>query len=291
MLKSNDAPPVATVEAWALVIPESAEDDASGLVWMAGCSGITIEKAGPGWARLVCFFDDIDVASSEMEDVARDFGGALTRIQVQNPDWVQKFKETFVTFDVPPFRIVPEWVREIPDARRDRSPFDLRVDPGRAFGTGAHESTRLCLQTIGALIGAFPRPPRVLDLGCGTGLLGIAAMKALGARVIATDFDPLAAEAAGKHRRMNHAPIEILLADGCRGLRAGSFDLVLANLMAPFHIGRVREVTAMGASGCRYILAGLLAEEEPAVRAAWPREWKVTATRLGEWSSLLYEQP
>jgi ribosomal protein L11 methylase PrmA len=66
---------------------------------------------------------------------------------------------------------------------------------------------------------------------------------------------------------------------------------VLANLMAPFLIERVAEITAMGAPGCRYILAGLLREEETAVRGAWPSDWRVTATYLGEWASLLYERP
>ena len=79
--------------------------------------------------------------------------------------------------------------------------------------------------------------------------------------------------------------------DGCRSLRPAQFDLVLANLMAPFLISRVDEITAMGAPGCRFILAGLLREEEAAVRDAWPAGWKVQATYLGEWTSLLYERP
>ena len=291
MTGSFTPPPVASVEAWALRVPEASEDDASGLVWMAGCSGITVEKADAGFVRLLCFFDDARSVGAEMEKIARDASGVAERIQVENPDWVQKFKETFVTFDVPPFRIIPEWVKDVPDAASDLSPFRLRVDPSRAFGTGTHESTRLCLQSIGALRGRFETPPRTLDLGCGTGLLGVAATKALAASVVATDIDPLAIEVASKHRAMNDVPMEILLTDGCLGLQPHSFDLVLANLMAPFHIARVGEVTAMGAPGCRYVLAGLLTVEEAVVRAAWPHDWKVTATRLGEWTSLLYEQP
>ena len=79
--------------------------------------------------------------------------------------------------------------------------------------------------------------------------------------------------------------------DGCRSLRPGQFDLVLANLMAPFLISRVDEITAVGAKGCRFILAGLLREEEDAVKTAWPREWRVCSTYQGEWASLLYERP
>ena len=285
------APPEATVTAWALTVPEAMEDDASGLVWTAGCTGVTIEKAGADLIRLVCFYDDPEARAPEVLDVAARLGTTATRIQVPNPDWVQKFKETFITFDVPPFRIVPDWVKEPPAAGLERSPHIIRVDPGRAFGTGAHESTRLCLQTLGALAPALGKEPRTLDLGCGTGILGIAAIRVANAKVTACDFDPLAIAVARKHARLNHAHLKLLHMDGCRSLRPAQFDLVLANLMAPFLISRVDEITAVGAPGCRYILAGLLREEEDAVKAAWPRGWKVSSAYQGEWASLLYERP
>lgn len=285
------APPEASVTAWALTVPEAIEDEASGRVWTAGCTGVTIEKASAATIRLVCFYDDPETHAGEIQALAAQLGATATRIQVPNPDWVQKFKETFITFDVPPFRIVPEWVSEPPTAGRERSPFLIRVDPGRAFGTGAHESTRLCLQTLGTLAPTLPKEPRTLDLGCGTGILGIAAVRIARAKVIACDFDPLAIAVARKHARLNRVSLKLLQMDGCRSLRPGRFDLVLANLMAPFLISRVDEITAAGASGCRYILAGLLREEEDAVKAAWPRDWKVSSTHQGEWASLLYERP
>lgn len=284
-------PPEASVTAWALTVPELMEDEASGMVWTAGCTGVTIEKAGAATIRLVCFYDDPESHAGEIQDVASQLGTTAARILVPNPDWVQKFKEAFITFDVPPFRIVPEWVREPPAAGRERSPFIIRVDPGRAFGTGAHESTRLCLQTLGTIAPALGRAPRTLDLGCGTGILGIAAVRIANAKVTAGDFDPIAIAVARKHARLNHIGLRLLRIDGCRSLRPESFDLVLANLMAPFLISRADEITAVGAPGCRYILAGLLREEEDAVKAAWPRDWKVSSTHQGEWASLLYERP
>lgn len=284
-------PPVASITAWALHIPEALEDEASGLVWTPGCTGITIEPAPNHTLRLVCFYDDAEAHTVEVRDVAIALRTTATRIQVPNPDWVQKFKETFVPFDVPPFRIVPEWVKEPPMAGRQRSPFIIRVDPGRAFGTGAHESTQLCLQSLGSLGSSLGNAPRTLDLGCGTGILGIAAIRLANARLVACDYDPLATAVARKHARLNDLTFDIVQMDGCRSLVPGRFDLVLANLMAPFLISRVAEIIAVGAPGCRYILAGLLQEEEPAVRAAWPRDWKVLATCQGEWASLLYERP
>ena len=284
-------PPQASVTAWALVVPEAVEDEASGLVWSAGCTGVTIEKVSEGAIRLVCFYDDADAHAEEIHGVAETLGTTAERIQVPNPDWVQKFKETFVSFDVPPFRIVPEWVANPPLAGLERSPFILRVDPGRAFGTGTHESTRLCLQTLGTIAPTLREHAPTLDLGCGTGILGIAAIRLKNARVTAGDNDPLAMAVARKHARMNDVKLRLLQMDGCRSLKPAQFDLVLANLMAPFLISRVEEITAMGAPGCRFILAGLLREEESSVRAAWPVDWKVEATDLGEWTSLLYERP
>jgi len=283
--------PEASVTAWALVVPEAIEDDASGLVWTAGCTGVTIEKVSPETIRLVCFYDDADAHAEEVHGVAEALGTTAVRIQVPNPDWVQKFKETFITFDVPPFRIVPEWVANPPLAGIERSPFILRVDPGRAFGTGTHESTRLCLQTLGAIAPTLKERAPTLDLGCGTGILGIAAIRLKNALVTACDNDPLAMAVARKHARMNEVKLRLLQMDGCRSLRPAQFDLVVANLMAPFLISLVDEITAMGAPGCRFILAGLLREEEAAVREAWPAGWKVEATYLGEWTSLLYERP
>ena len=285
------APPEASVTAWALTVPEAMEDEASGLVWTAGCTGVTIEKAAAESIRLVCFYDDPEGRAEEIQEVAARLGATATRIQVPNPDWVQKFKETFITFDVPPFRIVPEWVKEPPAAGRERSPHLIRVDPGRAFGTGAHESTRLCLQTLGTLAPDLGKEPRTLDLGCGSGILGIAAIRAAHAKVTACDFDSLAIAVARKHARLNQVRLGLLQSDGCRGLRPAQFDLVLANLMAPFLIERVDEITVVGAPGCRYILAGLLREEEDAVKAAWPRDWRVASTYRGEWASLLYARP
>jgi ribosomal protein L11 methyltransferase len=284
-------PPVASITAWALHIPEALEDEASGLVWTPGCTGVTIEPAPNHTLRLVCFYDDPEAHTDEIRDVAVALGTTAIRIQVPNPDWVQKFKETFVPFDVPPFRIVPEWVKEPPIAGRERSPFIIRVDPGRAFGTGAHESTRLCLQALGSLSSTFETSPKTLDLGCGTGILGIAAIRLAQARVVACDYDPLATAVARKHSRLNALTFDIVQMDGCRGLVAGRFDLVLANLMAPFLISRAAEIAAAGAPGCRYILAGLLREEEDSVKAAWPHNWKVTSSYEGEWASLTYERP
>jgi len=292
-------PPDPSVEAWAFTVPETIEDEVTGLVWSLGCTGITIEKAPSEAVRLVCFFADPDLPEAGLRGLALRFSTIVRRIQVPNPDWVQRFRETFVAFDAPPFLVVPEWVDETEGAEpaasspppSGRGRFRIRVDPGRAFGTGIHESTKLCLRTLGTIAVRLPPSPRTLDLGCGTGILGIGAIKLVTASVVACDHDPLAAASAGKHAALNNVRLDILLMDGCRGLAPERFDLVFANLMAPFLISRAAEISAVGAPGCRYILAGLLRDEESAVRAAWPRDWPVAAAYQGDWACLLYERP
>ncbi|MEO5763364.1 MAG: 50S ribosomal protein L11 methyltransferase [Vicinamibacteria bacterium] len=288
MSKALAVPQEPSIIAWALDVPEAIEDEVSGLAWSTGCNGITIERSAPYTVRLVCFFDDPAAHEQAMRDLAMQFGTTAKRVDIANPDWVQRFKETFVAFDAPPFRIVPEWVEETGGHSRDLT---IRMDPGRAFGTGTHESTKLCLQTLGLIAPSLPSGAPVLDLGCGTGILGIAAIKIASAKVIASDYDPLATASAKEHAAMNGVKIDVLLMDGCRGLTPGQFHLVFANLMAPFLISRVHEITAMGAPGCRFILAGLLREEETVVKAAWPADWKISATYLGEWASMLCERP
>jgi len=277
------------VRAWVLVVPADREDEVSGLVWNLGCMGITVEDSGEASVRLICFFDDPEAAAEPLRDLARRFHTAAQNVSVPNPDWVERFRETFVPFEAPPFRVVPEWVDD--GAGRTEAGHTLRVDPGRAFGTGTHESTRLCLRSLGALTARLPEAPRTLDLGCGTGILGIAAARVRGARVVACDHDPLATASACRHARLNQVHLDVVLMDGCRGLSPHRFDLVLANLMAPFLISRADEIAAMGAPRCRYVLAGLLRAEEAEVRRAWPREWQVEASYEGEWASLLVERP
>ena len=109
--------------------------------------------------------------------------------------------------------------------------------------------------------------------------------------MVASDSDELAVEVAKKHARLNKVSLKLLVTDGCRSLRPERFDLVLANLMKPFLIERAAEIAGVGAPRCRFILAGLLREEEEEVKAAWPQDWLVSTSHLGEWCSLLYQRP
>ena len=128
--------------------------------------------------------------------------------------------------------------------------------------------------------------PRVIDVGAGTGLLAIAALRR-GARLsVATDFDPEASASAARHAQLNHVPLRVVEADGGRPFRAGAFDVVLANLMAPLLIERAEELAALCATDAVLILSGLLTEDVEAVSQAYGRFGAVETRTDGEWAAL-----
>jgi ribosomal protein L11 methyltransferase len=271
------------MHAFRVVVAGADEDSAVAVLWDAGTSGVEVRPAGEGRVELLAYFSaDLDAAALA---VALP-GAAVEAADVPDVDWVACFREGFRAFDAGRFRIAPAW-----DAPATASPLTLVVDPGRAFGTGTHETTRLCLESIEALA-ARRRLGRTLDLGAGTGLLAIAACRLGAGPVVATDVDPDATASSARHARLNGAPLRVVRADGGRGLRLAAFDLVLANLMALFLVDRADEVRSLLAPGGALVLSGLLAGDVPEVRAVYdPLCGAPLERRLGEWAALVYEDP
>ncbi len=224
------------MRAFRVTVPAADEDLAVALLWEAGTLGLQVTAAA-GDAVLLAYFPG-GAATAESILVALD-SLPVARIEdaaVPEVDWVARFREGFRAFHAGSFRIVPAWAAGDPgDGRR------LVVDPGQAFGTGTHESTRLSLAALEALCAAR-RPRRVLDVGTGSGILAIAA-RLLGARVaVGVEIDADALPAAREHAALNDVDVHLVRGDGARGVRAGAFDLVLANIAAPLLIERAREL-------------------------------------------------
>jgi ribosomal protein L11 methyltransferase len=270
------------MRALSIVLDGAREDEAAALLWERGTAGIEVRPLAPGpLVELLAYFEQPPDAS---ELSAALPGARVSTASVPEVDWVARFREGFRSFRVGRFVVAPRWDPGPPDADR------LVVDPGRAFGTGTHETTRLCLTALEQLATARPLG-RTLDLGSGTGLLAVAAER-LGARtVVAADLDPEAAGSSRLHAQLNGARLLVVRADGATAFRGGSFDLVLANLMALFLIDRAAEVRGAVAAGGALVMSGLLLEDAAAVRAAYaatcgePRQLE-----LGEWAALVYER-
>jgi ribosomal protein L11 methyltransferase len=168
----------------------------------------------------------------------------------------------------------------------------ILMEAGLAFGSGEHATTRLCLEALDRLV--VRRPRRVLDLGCGSGILAIAAAKACRCRVLAVDNDPIAVRVAVENVRRNGVAdrVRVLLADRPDGpalRRAGPFELALANILADPLIELAPALADVLAPAGRLVLSGFLDRQVAAVETAYRRCGLRRLARLEErpWSALI----
>lgn len=270
------------VSAFRVTVPASDEDLTAALLWEAGTLGLQVTAAG-GDAVLLAYFSR-GAATAESILVALD-SLPVARIEdaaVPEVDWVARFRESFRPFHAGSFHIVPAWAADAPGEGRR-----LIVDPGQAFGTGTHESTRLSLAALEALCAAR-LPRRVLDVGTGSGILAIAARLLGAGTAVGIEIDADALPAARDHASLNGVALHLVRGDGARGVRPGAFDLVLANIAAPLLIDRAREL----AEACRpdgdLVLAGVLQDDVAAVRGAFTAFAASIDVRTdGEWAALV----
>jgi ribosomal protein L11 methyltransferase len=179
-------------------------------------------------------------------------GVAVRRIA--DEDWLESWKAQFTPIRIGPFFVRPSWS----DARDDGIP--LVLDPGMAFGTGLHPTTRQCLEALGELEVAGRS---VLDVGTGSGILAIGAAKRGAGRVVAVDVDPLAVKAARENVARNAVAVEVR--EGSADAVDGRFDLVLANLVADTLVAVAAALRARTADGGTLVCAGIVAEKESGV--------------------------
>jgi ribosomal protein L11 methyltransferase len=172
----------------------------------------------------------------------------------------------------------------------------IRVEAGLAFGTGHHETTTLCLEAI-TLIGRKWRPQRVLDLGCGTGVLAIAAAKLWRRHVVASDIDPVAIEVARENARINGVGpfIRAAVANGLTHpvIRSHApYDLIAANILASPLRRLAPALWRVMARGGTAVLSGLLRDQEHQVASVYRAQGLVfrRALRRGPWSALVLER-
>jgi ribosomal protein L11 methyltransferase len=230
----------------------------------------------PSWERstLKALFDGEAAATDAMTLLlAQDWAEGLavqSLQQVEEQDWVRLTQSQFAPVEITPsFWIVPTWHE--PPAAAERV---IRLDPGLAFGTGTHPTTRMCLRWIARHIGPTAgRATRVLDYGCGSGILAIGAALHGAAEVDAVDIDPAAVEATRHNAQANGVTLRAGLAE-LVDPPTGRYDIVLANILAtPLKLLAPLLCGHLAPSG-QLVLAGILerqAEELIAAYAPWCR--------------------
>jgi ribosomal protein L11 methyltransferase len=208
---------------------------------------------------------------------------------IPSTDWLYRTAENFPAQRIGRFWVHGSHVREAAPVGM----VPIGLDAGQAFGSGEHDSTRGCLLALDRLAGRR-RLKRVLDLGCGAGILAIAAAKCWPARVLAADNDPIAvAVAAGNAARNDVASrVRCLLSDGYDSAvlrRSGPFDLILANILAEPLCDMARDTARHLAPGGTAVLSGLLERQADRVIAAH-RPWGLRLREQigqGSWVTLV----
>jgi len=183
----------------------------------------------------------------------------LETYPVAEQDWVRQTQSQFGPIEIAPdFWIVPSWSPAPAEAA-----LVLRLDPGLAFGTGSHPTTRMCLQWLQANVA---RGDTLLDYGCGSGILAIAAAKFGAAKVVGVDIDPQSLRASADNARANGVDVAIAAPDA---LASGTFDVVVANILTNPLIVLAPAIATRVRIGGRLALTGILEEQAQSVVAAY----------------------
>jgi ribosomal protein L11 methyltransferase len=240
---------------------EDADAQTDAEVALFGEPGMPAPKDGWQRSRLTALFSEQSAAAEAAALLqAQDFFDGcevLGTSAVPDQDWVRLTQSQFAPVDITPtFWIVPTW-HALPEAAREV----IRLDPGLAFGTGTHPTTRMCLRWIAM----HPMPAQVLDYGCGSGILAIAAAKFGATQVMAVDIDPAAVESTDLNASANAVTIGAGLPDQAQG----QYGVVLANILASPLKVLAPLLCAHVAPGGRLVLAGILERQADELKQAY----------------------
>ena len=234
---------------------------------------------------------DVRAALAEMQEFL-DLGECtITESETEDKDWINNWKQYFKQFYVDDILIIPSWEEVKPE---DRDKMIIHIDPGTAFGTGMHETTQLCIRQLKKYV---TKDTELLDVGTGSGILSIIALK-LGARhAVGTDLDPCAVPAVEENKEVNGIPVEAfdmmignIIDDKEVQDKVGyeCYDIVVANILADVLVPLTPVIVAQMKKGAYYITSGILdVKEDVVVKAVKDAGLTlVEVTHQGEWVSV-----
>ena len=287
---------------WQLTLPASPDcsDGLTNFLWEQGALGV-VEEEAPGVApRLRAFFAE-SMSSPRLLAAVQDYQASLRSLgfaieshgteitPLLDEAWASAWQQSFPAREIGRrLLVLPPWI-EAPAWAAGAERLTMIIEPGRAFGTGHHGTTEGCLVLLEEALDATPGAA-VLDIGTGTGILAIAALKLGAPTVLAIDVDPDAVSAAQVNGGRN----------GCAGLTVrlaepqevpDRFPLVLANLLTHTHLTLAPQYARLVAPGGSLVLGGMLQDEDGRVRDALAGAGFTTQSRLAleGWASLRLE--
>ena len=225
---------------------------------------------------------------SEWMDIGE---GTIVASETEDKDWINNWKQYFHQFYVDDILIKPSWEEVKPE---DREKLLIQIDPGTAFGTGMHETTQLCIRQIKKYV---TPETKLLDVGCGSGILSIVALKLGAESAVGTDLDPCAITATEENTEVNGIPkeqFEVMIGNIIDDKeiqdRVGyeKYDIVVANILADVLVPLTPVIVNQMKVGGLYITSGIIDNKEEtvveAVKAAGLEVLEVTYQ--GEWVSV-----
>ena len=217
--------------------------------------------------------------------------GTITESQTEDKDWINNWKQYFHQFYVDDILIIPSWEEVKPE---DKDKMIIHIDPGTAFGTGMHETTQLCMRQLKKYV---KDGMEILDVGTGSGILSIAALKLGAGHAVGTDLDPWAISATRENLEANQIPegsmdvmIGNIIDDKAVQDQVGyeKYDIVTANILADVLIPLTPVICHQMKPGALYITSGILdVKEDVVVKAVKDAGLEILeVTHQGEWVSV-----
>lgn len=236
----------------------------------------------------------LEKVKAELEELRMfvDIGsGMITLSQTEDKDWINNWKQYFKQFYVDDILIIPSW-EEVKEEDKDR--MIIHIDPGTAFGTGMHETTQLCIRQLKKYVTS---ETELLDVGTGSGILSIVALKLGAKHAVGTDLDPCAVPAVEENKEANEISVEAfdmmignIIDDKEVQDKVGyeKYDIVVANILADVLVPLTPVILNQMKKGGIYITSGIIDDKEEtvvnAVKAAGLEVLEVT--HQGEWVSV-----
>lgn len=263
------------------IMPEGSEDD--GIAYL----NFYLEED----ADKESILENVKNALEELRSFMDIGEGTITESQTEDRDWINNWKEYFHQFYVDDILIVPSW-EEV--KAEDADKMILHIDPGTAFGTGMHETTQLVIRQLKKYVS---EDAEMLDVGTGSGILGITALKLGAGHVTGTDLDPCAVSAVAENKEANRIPdqdFDMMIGNIIDDKNVqdqvgyGKYDIVAANILAEVLVYLTPVIVNHMKKGGYYITSGILDVKEDVVTEAIKKAGLtlVEVTRQGEWVSV-----